>query len=258
MPDLLLKLSDQADDDSPPAAPMATPDALALLTNSEITAAQLVPWGSNYTFGVALTTATGREYLGIYKPRDGEAPLWDFPSGTLFKREHAAFLLSERLGWSVVPPTVVRDGPHGVGSLQLYIEPGTDLVEDPGEFWFRCDPAIERIVLFDLIANNADRKIGHCLVDVTGKIWGIDHGLTFNREPKLRTVLWQYIGMPIADDLQADLTRLAGSEDEVRAELRRWLSRAELDALFRRVTALVDEPIYPGMSDRRSIPYGWY
>ncbi|HEV2527300.1 MAG TPA: SCO1664 family protein [Thermomicrobiales bacterium] len=259
MPDLLLRLTDEANDEPhTPVPPLATADALALLTNGEITAAQLVPWGSNYTFGVALTTASGREHLGIYKPRDGEAPLWDFPSGTLFKREHAAFLLSERLGWSVVPPTVVRDGPHGVGSVQLYIEPGTELIGDPAEFWFRCDPAIERIVLFDHIANNADRKIGHCMVDVTGKVWGIDHGLTFNREPKLRTVLWQYIGMPVADELLADLVRLAEAETEVRAELGHWLKRAELDALYRRIQQFIETPVYPGMPDHRSVPYGWY
>jgi uncharacterized repeat protein (TIGR03843 family) len=256
---LVLRLTDTDDDQpAPPPPAMATDDALKLLRESEITAAQLVPWGSNYTFGVALTAPSGREHLGIYKPKAGEAPLWDFPSGTLYKREHASFQLSERLGWGVVPPTVVRDGPHGVGSVQLYIEPETEASIDPSEFWFRCEPEIERIVLFDHITNNADRKIGHCLVDRHGRLWGIDHGLTFNHEHKLRTVLWQYIGMPVADDLQADLTRLLEDEAEVRDELSKSLARKELDALFHRVRGFVDEPVYPGMASHRSVPYGWY
>lgn len=259
MANLVLRLNDTDGDESPPPAPaLSTDDALKLLRESEITAAQLVPWGSNYTFGVALTAPSGREHLGIYKPKAGEAPLWDFPSGTLYKREHAAWLLSQRLGWGVVPPTVVRDGPHGVGSVQLYIEPETETPVDPSEFWFRCVPEIERIVLFDHITNNADRKIGHCLVDRHGTLWGIDHGLTFNHEDKLRTVLWQYIGMPVADALQDDLARLIENDAETRDELRPWLARKELDALFRRVQTFIETPIYPGMASHRSVPYGWY
>lgn len=259
MPNLVLRLSD-GDDQETTTAPEPTlvgEAALALLRDSEITAAQLVPWGSNYTFGVALTMASGREHLGIYKPKAGEAPLYDFPSGTLYRREHASYLLSERLGWGIVPPTVVRDGPHGIGSVQLYIEPSTDL--DDGEaFWMQLTPEIERLVLFDHLTNNADRKIGHCLLDVHGKVWGIDHGLTFNHVPKLRTVLWQFVGQPVSPDLVADLECLVDGEESLRAEMAAWLEPVEIEALLRRARGFLDDPSYPGLSPRRNVPYGWY
>ncbi len=259
MPNLVLRLSDTEDGGTAEVArPMMDRDAaLTLLRDSEITAAELVPWGSNYTFGVALTTATGREHLGIYKPKAGEAPLHDFPTGTLYRREQASFLLSQRLGWDLVPPTIVRDGPHGVGSLQLYIEPNVDLT-DSTEYWMQTSPDIERLVLFDHLTNNADRKIGHCLLDQTGKVWGIDHGLTFNHVPKLRTVLWQFIGQPVATDLLCDLQKLLDEEGEVRLEFSEWLAGKELDALLGRVRAFVDDPVYPGLSPRRNVPYGWW
>ena len=259
VPNLVLRLSDSEDGGPVEAArPVMDRDAaLTLLRESEITAAELVPWGSNYTFGVALTTATGREHLGIYKPKAGEAPLHDFPSGTLYRREQASFLLSQRLGWDIVPPTVVRDGPHGVGSLQLYIEPNVDLADSTG-YWMQPVREIERLVLFDHVANNADRKIGHCLLDQTGKVWGIDHGLTFNHVPKLRTVLWQFIGQPVDTDLLCGLQTLLDDEGEVRLELSEWLAANELDALLRRVRAFVDDPVYPGLSPRRNVPYGWW
>ena len=259
MPNLVLRLNDNDDDQTLDVAEpvLDRETALKLLRESEITAAELVPWGSNYTFGVALTEASGRERLGIYKPRAGEAPLHDFPTGTLYRREQASFLLSQRLGWDLVPPTVVRDGPHGIGSVQLYIEPDVDLV-DSTEFWMQDTPEIERLVLFDHIANNADRKIGHCLLDQSGKVWGIDHGLTFNHLPKLRTVLWQFIGQPVSPDLLGNLQALLDDEGEVRAELSAWLAPVEIDALRRRIERFVDDPVYPGLSSRRNVPYGWW
>ncbi len=259
MPNLVLRLN-ESDDSETTATTQPVMDrdaALRLLRESEITAAELVPWGSNYTFGVALTTASGREHLGIYKPKAGEAPLHDFPGGTLYRREQASFLLSQRLGWDIVPPTVIRDGPHGVGSVQLYIEPSTEL-DGTTDYWMQPIQEIERLVLFDHIANNADRKIGHCLLDQTGKVWGIDHGLTFNHVPKLRTVLWQFIGQPVDPELLCDLQRLLEEEGGLRVELGEWLSNVELEALLRRVRAFVDEPVYPGLSPRRNVPYGWW
>src|SRR5215208_6150010 len=192
MPDLFLELRDSDDNRGTTPPPLSEEEALSLLLEAEITATKLIPWGSNYSFAVALETTDGREQLAIYKPRSGEAPLYDFPDGTLYLRETAAYLLSRWAGWDLVPPTVVRDGPHGIGSVQLYVQPEGDR-QDRHDFWSSRDPAIERMVLFDHIVNNADRKISHCLRDSAGKVWGIDHGLTFTREPKLRTVLWQFV-----------------------------------------------------------------
>lgn len=258
MPDLFLQIDD---DDSgltmTPAVPLCEDEALALMASAEITTSKLIPWGSNYSFAVVLEAPDGRQQLAIYKPRSGETPLYDFPDGTLYRREVAAYLLSRRLGWDIVPPTIVRDGPHGVGSLQLYVEPQPDSGDDR-RFWGSCTPEIERLVLFDLIANNADRKIGHCLRDKDGRVWGIDHGLTFNRYPKLRTVLWQYVGDPIAPELLADLSRLRLHAADVRRDLAPYLAREELDALFDRVDHYVKTRTYPQLNSRRNIPYGWW
>lgn len=258
MPDLFLEIDgDDGGLKMTPATQLSEDEALALLASAEITASKLIPWGSNYSFAVVLEAPNGHQQLAIYKPRSGETPLYDFPDGTLYRREVAAYLLSRRLGWDIVPPTIVRDGPHGVGSLQLYVEPKADNGDDR-RFWGGCTPAIERLVLFDHIANNADRKIGHCLRDKDGRVWGIDHGLTFNRYPKLRTVLWQYVGDPIAADLLADLTRLRLHPAEVRRELAPFLSRDELDALFDRVDHLLKTRTYPHLNSRRNVPYGWW
>ena len=258
MPDLFLELRDEEDDlTTAPAEPLAEADALALLETAEITATKLIPWGSNYTFAVALETPNGREQLAIYKPRAGEAPLYDFTEGTLYRRERASYLLSRDLGWDIVPPTVIRDGPHGIGSVQLYVEPAADGA-DGRRFWGSCRPEIERLVLFDHLANNADRKIGHCLRDRRGKVWGIDHGLTFNRYPKLRTVLWQYVGSPISPELLADLARFRARSTELRREYGRLLDRAEVDALFARVDRSLETRAYPNLNPRRNVPYGWW
>jgi hypothetical protein len=195
--------------------------------------------------------------LAIYKQRSGEAPLWDFPDGTLYLRETAAYLLSRRLGWNLVPPTVVRDGPNGIGSVQLYVEPKRQ-EGNPNQFWGRRILEIERLVLFDHIANNADRKLSHCLEDLQGRIWGIDHGLTFNETPKLRTVLWQFVGAPISPELLSDIRRLQQSEAEVRAELAPYLSDYELDALFVRIGRFVRNEYYPRLNPQRNVPYGWW
>jgi hypothetical protein len=232
-------------------------EALALLCSSEITGSQLVPWGSNYTFAVLLETADGEEHLAIYKPRAGEAPLYDFPDGTLYRRETASYMLSRWLNWNIVPPTVVRDGPHGEGSVQLYVTPAEEDGPDSGRFWRRRHLDIERLVLFDFITNNADRKIGHCLRDATGRIWGIDHGLTFNEYPKLRTVLWQFAGEPVSDPLMADLNRVLDEWDEVDLSLAVYITARERVAFRKRVEQFLDEPSYPLLNPRRNVPYGW-
>ena len=258
MPDLFLELRDGDEDDaefSPP--PPTEAEALALLRDGRITASRLVPWGSNYTFATAVEGEGGTAVLAIYKPRAGEAPLYDFPDGTLYKRETASYLLSRRLGWDLVPPTVIRDGPNGIGSVQLYVEPEPDS-QALRRFWGGRHPDVERLVLFDHLANNADRKIGHCLRDASGKVWGIDHGLTFNRVPKLRTVLWQFVSCPISPRLVSDLARLREQAEDIRADLAGLLDRAELDALFARLNRFLERPIYPDLNPRRNIPYGWW
>lgn len=258
MPDLFLELRDGGDGAGmTPPPPLSEDDALALLRDSEIVASQLIPWGSNYSFAVALETPDGRDQLAIYKPRSGEAPLYDFPDGTLYLRETAAYHLSKLLGWDFVPPTIVRGGPHGIGSLQLYIHPEAGSA-DNHEFWQSCALDIERVVLFDHIANNADRKTGHCLRDHCGKVWGIDHGLTFNQVPKMRTVLWQFVGRPVNSALLNDLAELHRRESEARSTFRQYLTGTEIDAVLARVDRILETRHYPLLNPRRNIPYGWW
>lgn len=180
----------------------------------------LIRWSSNYTL---LLTVTHEDVsvLAVYKPRRGERPLWDFPDGTLCQRERAAFLVSTALGWRIVPPTVLREGPRGIGTMQFFID------HDPEYNYFSFDPALKpqlaRIVVFDAITNNADRKGGHCLVDAQDHVWGIDQGLTFNVAHKLRTVIWDFAGDTIPDALMADLERLCGQVSDSEHSLRRAL-----------------------------------
>jgi hypothetical protein len=257
MPELHLHILDSESGDVLPQPILAEDDALALLGVAEITAAELVPWGSNYTFAVALEAEGRPGHLAIYKPKLGERPLYDFPNGTLYQRERASYLVSRRLGWNLVPPTVVRDGPHGIGSLQIYVASQPEHADDH-EFWSRRVPEIERMVLFDHLTNNADRKIGHCLIGTDGNVWGIDHGLTFNEVPKLRTVLWQFVGRPIHPDLMADVQRMLNARDEITQELCALLDTAEIGAFWRRTQGLLKNGRYPMLDPRRNIPYGWW
>lgn len=257
MPDLFLELRDDAGGDEQTPAPLAKDDALEFLRNAEFVASRLIPWGSNYSFAVALEGADGASRLAIYKPREGEAPLYDFPDGTLYLRELAAYLLSDWAEWDLVPPTVVREGPHGPGSVQLYVQPGTEQ-GDRESFWGERRPDVERLVLFDHIANNADRKLTHCLRDVDGKVWGIDHGLTFNRDTKLRIALWQFVGEPISPGLMAELGAMRERKEELRELLAGVISADEIEALIRRIERLHDCGRYPMLNPRRNVPYGWW
>ena len=229
----------------------------AFMLRARIEDCELVPWGSNYTFAVLLSDPADErdEALGIYKPVAGEIPLWDFPSDTLYRREYASYLVSQRLGWHFIPPTVIRDGPHGSGSVQQYV----DAEQDEHYFSFRdeCREALERIALFDIITNNADRKAGHTLRDAAdGRIWGIDHGLTFNVEPKLRTVIWDFQLEPIAEHLRNDIRRVASDETLAR-QLGTQLTRREVRAFQRRAASLARQGVFPPLTSRRSIPWGW-
>lgn len=234
-------------------------DPFALLEHGTMQAVELIPWGSNYTFATLLVADDGSSCYGVYKPRRGEVPLRDFPNGTLYKREVAAYRLSRHLGWELVPPTVVRqEGPHGVGSLQLYVEPraGASGQYERLRDSHRCD--LQRMAVFDLLANNADRKGGHCLLDVRGHVWGIDHGLTFHYVPKLRTVIWDYCGQPLPAALVADLeglrtdsVRLAALEQDIRP----LIAQQEWDALLQRWDRLLANPCFPNLDPYRNVPW---
>jgi len=179
---------------------------LRLLTEGDMEILGLMPRASNYTFLTRIRLGDD-ECHAVYKPRDGEAPLWDFPDGTLCKREVAAFVVAASLGWPSVPPTVLRDGPEGVGSAQLFVD------FDPRHHFFtlqeqRADD-FRRVAAFDAIVNNADRKGGHCLLGRDGVIYVIDHGVCFGASPKLRTVIWDFAGDPIPAELLDDLVTSA-------------------------------------------------
>lgn len=231
-------------------------DVIALLQEADIDSYGLIPWGSNYTFLVLLQHPTAGTSYAIYKPRQGETPLYDFPDGTLFRRERAAYLVSQSLGWDLVPPTVIRDGPHGIGMVQLFIDADTNA----HYFTFSAEVAdvVRRIALFDCVVNNTDRKAGHLLRTFDGRVWAIDHGLTFHSAPKLRTVIWEFAGEPLPAPLRRDLARLLPSveaADGPLAELRTLINQRERDALRRRVECLLETGIFPQPTSYRSMPW---
>lgn len=250
--------ADEAEAVEPTVLQASEEDVLNLLAAGEVRTCELIPWGSNYTFLAALAVPDGPTFHAVYKPRRGEAPLWDFPDGTLYRREVAAYRLSRHLGWGLVPPTVVHDGPHGVGSIQLFVQP-----EEPAHYYAlkgQADAELRAICLFDLISNNADRKPAHCFRGVDGRIWGIDHGLTFHSHPKLRTVIWDFVGEPIPDRLLEPLTDLCterARSERLRAELGDLLDRKELEALFQRVERVLQRPRFPELGSYRNVPWGF-
>jgi hypothetical protein len=224
-----------------------------LLEAGEIELLGRMPWSSNATFLVKLDHA-GSESLAIYKPRKGERPLWDFPRGTLCAREVAAHVVSDALGWDIVPLTILRDGPAGAGMVQRFVE------HDPEEHFFtlreRFGDVFRRFALFDVIINNADRKSGHCLRDEADHVWGIDHGVSFHCAVKLRTVIWDYEGEPIApSDLEA-LERLGARLDaDLGREITVLLSGAERQALQERLEWLLTTRVFP--PPLTEYPYPW-
>jgi uncharacterized repeat protein (TIGR03843 family) len=234
------------DDDGPrpdrPDRAESDADVLDVLRCGAVEILGRMPWSSNATFLVE-ACLDGRTARGIYKPHAGERPLWDFPDG-LYRREAAAYELSAALGWDVVPLTLVRDDlPHGIGSLQRFVEADFEqhyftLLEDEA-----THPQLRRMAVFDIVSNNTDRKGGHCLLDRDGHIWGIDNGLSFHAEFKLRTVIWDFGGEPIDDGLLTDLEGLldTGLAEPVAA----LLGTFERDALLTRARALLRERALP-------------
>lgn len=180
----------------------------------------------------------------IYKPIRGERPLDDFPDGTLAARERAAYVLSEQTGWSLVPPTVVRDGPLGPGMVQQWIEPdgGADVLE----MVVQPDPRLRQICVFDVLANNADRKAGHLLPVASGKVFGVDHGICFSVEPKLRTVLWGWRGESL-NRSELDVVRQVADalDGPLGAELETLLTPAEVLATAERARRLLATGRFP-------------
>jgi uncharacterized repeat protein (TIGR03843 family) len=229
---------------------------LQILENGVMEIVGQVAWGSNYTFLVQLQSEAGQIHA-IYKPERGEQPLWDFPSGSLGAREMAAYIISQALGWALVPPTIIRqDGPAGPGSLQFYVE------ADPEIHYFSLSEdqkqRLRPTVLFDLIINNADRKSGHILIDEHDHLWLIDHGVCFHEEPKLRTVIWDFVGEEIPQDLLGSLRNLEAElipGSGLHAGLRAYLSEAEIQSLAERTSKILSEPIFPPPGSGR--PYPW-
>jgi uncharacterized repeat protein (TIGR03843 family) len=225
---------------------------LDLLARGTLAVKGRLPWSSNATFLVE-AALDGTKALAVYKPQRGERPLWDFPPG-LFRRELAAYHLSEALGWGLVPLTVRREaGPYGEGSLQLFVH--ADFEQH--YFTLREEPAhrerLQRICAFDVVANNADRKGGHCLLAPDGAIYAIDNALTFHAEPRLRTVIWDFGGEPVPAGLRADLRRFAAGR--LPGSLAELLDAAERRALRARARALADHGCFPENPGGRSVPW---
>lgn len=216
-----------------------------MLTTGAIEVVGLVPWSSNYTYLVKVK-CDADESLAIYKPSSGERPLWDFPTGSLAKRECAAYLVSAVLGWPNIPPTILRDGPEGEGALQMFV----DAVAKEHFFTLRDShrDEMKKIAAFDAIINNTDRKGGHILLGKDDKIWCIDHGVTFHEYYKLRTVIWDFVGEEIPRELAVDLKRLRqclDRDESLKSELRLLLDRSEIHALKARIDELLEAGVYP-------------
>jgi hypothetical protein len=229
-------------------------EALNLLINGEIRPLGLMPRASNYTF-LAEVSSGDQTALAVYKPREGETPLWDFPEGTLCVREVAAYLVASELGWPSVPPTVLREGPHGLASVQLFVEAAA------GEHFFtlreQCLDEFLPVAAFDVVVNNADRKSGHCLLALGGKIQVVDHGVCFSQDPKLRTVIWDFAGEPIPRNLREDLVRIASdlTSGDLRRSLEDLLTPAELDATAERAERFAAWGRFPFPRTERSYPW---
>lgn len=259
-----------------------------VLRRGELTVLGRIRSASNATF-LCEAHLDDHETHCVYKPVAGEAPLWDFPDGTLAGREYAAYLVSAALGWDVVPYTIIRDGPAGSGMVQLWVDqPGDALDDDPdaGPDLVDLVPAgkvppgylpilqaydyagdevtlvhaddirLRRMAVFDVLINNADRKGGHILSGVDGRVHGVDHGVSLHSEDKLRTVLWGWAGKPVDDETLAQVAIL---RDDLRSGLGEALGEhvtgREIEALLARTVALLNDPVMPTPDRHRPIPW---
>jgi uncharacterized repeat protein (TIGR03843 family) len=258
------------------------------LRRGELTVIGRIRSASNATF-LCEAYLNGLTVHCVYKPVAGEAPLWDFPDGTLAGRELAAYLVSSASGWDIVPYTIIRDGPAGRGMLQLWVDQPGDLVgEDPESgpdlvdllpaghippgflpvlraydyagdevtLVHADDVRLRRMAVFDVLINNADRKGGHILSGMDGHVYGVDHGVSLHVQDKLRTVLWGWAGKPIDDETLETITQLRDdTAGELGEQLREHITGREVDALRRRAVALLDNPVMPSPDRHRPIPW---
>lgn len=241
------------DDTSPfrDREPLANDVAETILRNGDIEILGQMPWSSNTT--LLCDVAHGDMIVqAVYKPHRGERPLWDFPSG-LYRREAACYELAKAVGWDLVPPTVIVDGPVGPGSLQLFIpcsfeEHYLTLQDEPEHL-----DAFQRLTAFDMVANSTDRKSGHVLLGKDGHVWAIDNGLSFHVEFKLRTVLWDFAGDPLPEAIHDDLAALV--EHGLGDDLERLLDQDEIDAALKRARALLTDNRFPVDHSGRRWPW---
>ena len=216
----------------------------------------LLPYSSNHAF-LATACLDRVEVKAVYKPRRGERPLWDFPPGTLAAREYAAYLISEAGGWAVVPPTVLRaNAPMGEGSVQQFIN------HDPNRHYFvlveERPPDFPSLAAFDIVINNADRKAGHVIEDATGRLWAVDHGLSFNVDDKLRTVIWEFASDPLGAELVEQLRELSTKlrdQEGLGGELAALLSAEEAAATLHRTESLIDAGRFPVPESEYRLPW---
>ena len=259
----------------------------------ELTVLGRIRSASNATF-LCEARLADRELHCVYKPVAGEAPLWDFPDGTLAGRERAAYLVSAALGWNIVPYTIIRDGPAGPGMVQRWVDqPGDALDEDdddddaasgpdlidllpvghvpPGYLPIvraydyagdevilvhADDARLRRMAVFDVLINNADRKGGHVLSGVDGGVYGVDHGVSLHSDDKLRTVLWGWAGKPVDDETLAQVAGLRDALlDGLADALSEFVTEAEITALYARAVGLLEDPVMPSPDGRRPIPW---
>ena len=236
--------------------PSADASVLDLLSGGEVEVLGLLPYSSNYTFLTKVGSGDDGVHA-VYKPRRGERPLWDFPQGSLAAREVAAYLVSAASGWDLVPPTVLRrDAPLGEGSLQFFVHHDPDrhffVMQDEGSYDFRVFAA------FDAVINNADRKGGHVIEDRDGRLWAVDHGVTFHVEPKLRTVIWDYAEQELGAAARGGLEKLResfASAEGVATRLEGLLAPDEIEATRARVETLLEMDRFPMPETDRPLPW---
>jgi uncharacterized repeat protein (TIGR03843 family) len=235
-------------------APADDAEARALLLDGEIELEGRMLDASNVTLVGYIRTGE-LEAECVYKPVAGERPLWDFPDGTLAGREVSAALISEATGWRVVPPTVLRDGPFGPGMVQLWVDGDPDV--DLAAFVRSDDPGLRRMAIFDAVVNNADRKGGHIIPTSDGHVYGVDHGICFSVDPKLRTLLWRWAGQPLPAEALEVLEKLTGDlMGDLGDQLHEHLTRREVRRTQQRVAELLRSGRYPQPSgDWPALPW---
>jgi hypothetical protein len=243
------------DDELTPALELPVADALELLARAELTIEGRLVDASNATLYCSAAW-DGVTAACVYKPVSGERPLWDFPEGTLAEREVAAYEISAATGWLIVPPTLYRDGPLGPGMVQLWIDTDED-ADLIGMIRGRSSPALRRIAAFDAVINNADRKGGHLLPTHNGHLYGIDHGVTFHVESKLRTILWQWAGDDLTDETTDCLRKLRSDLDGTLGDrMHELLTVREVRRLTRRIDQLLQAGCHPDPPrDRHAVPW---